>query len=84
MTLFPLTMVSDWMEHGTILQFVKRNKATNRLKLVCILGYLEHTLIYPMYSYMMSHPDWSTSIASHLSIQISRVWVSGCSHRIIR
>ena len=37
-TLFRLAMVSEWMEHGTVLQFVKRNVATNRLKLVCVSG----------------------------------------------
>ena len=37
-TLFTLAMISEWMEHGTILQFVKQHKTTNRLKLVSISG----------------------------------------------
>lgn len=36
--LFNLALVSEWMEHGTILRFVKNYPETNRLKLVCILS----------------------------------------------
>ena len=71
--MFALAMVSEWMEHGTILQFVKENVATNRLKLVCILGCLELALIRSTRSCMGSRLDWSTSMTSRLSIQISRV-----------
>ena len=27
--------VSEWMEHGNIMQYVKRNRGANRLELVC-------------------------------------------------
>jgi serine/threonine protein kinase len=37
-TPYGLALISEWMEHGTILQFVKDNPETNRLKLVCTLS----------------------------------------------
>ena len=37
--LFNLALVSEWMEHGTILDFVKSTPETNRLKLVCVPSY---------------------------------------------
>ena len=66
-------MVSEWMEHGTILQFVKKNVATNRLKLVCISEYRDPALTRSTYSYMTLRLAWITSTISHLFIRISRV-----------
>jgi hypothetical protein len=34
-TPYDLALISEWMEHGTILQFIKNNPETNRLQLVC-------------------------------------------------
>jgi len=82
-TLFRLAMVSAWMEHGTILQFVKRNVATNRLKLVCDSGCGQPALTRSTHSSTMSRPAWSISIASHLSIRTSRVSVLVHSRYII-
>ena len=40
-TLFPLSLISEWMVNGTIAQFVTKNPETNRLKLVCVSLYRE-------------------------------------------
>ena len=34
--LFPLCMVSTWMEHGSLLVYLKRRPSANRLELVCL------------------------------------------------
>jgi len=74
-TLFRLAMVSEWMEHGTILQFVKRNVATNRLKLVCISSFRQPPLTRLTRSSTTSRPAWNISITSRLSIRTSRASV---------
>ena len=53
-TSFTLTMVSEWMKHGTILQFVKQDMAANRLRLVCTSGRRESALTHSTHSCMMS------------------------------
>ena len=81
--LFPLAMISEWMEHGTILQFVKRNPAANRLKLVSTPCSREWLVIDHLpRSYTTLLPGWITFMTCHLSIRTSRVWVPNRSLRV--
>ena len=40
--LFDLCMVSEWMEYGNLLSYVKKRPDANRLNLVCALCFLLH------------------------------------------
>ena len=42
---YQLATVSEWMEHGNIMDYIKKN-ATNRLKLVCISGSQGERFVY--------------------------------------
>jgi len=38
------TMVTPWMENGTVVNFLRKNSQVNPLKLVCIVFHFVHLL----------------------------------------
>lgn len=69
-------MVSEWMDHGNINEFIQVNVEVNRAQLVSYPVFSRNVWVTGFESWLMLHTDWSICTGTVSSMEILRGFVN--------